>query len=241
MNIIVDDKKQIESLVAEEIINCIAQNNKATLGLATGETFINIYRLLVKEYKNGKVDFSNIKTFNLDEYIGIDELNHNSYHFYMKELLFNHINIDCNNTHIPRTSINFDESIGIYNRLLKKHPRDIQLLGIGRNGHIGFNEPDTPFDSKTHKIKLSEESRHDNSRFFSSLSEVPTHAITMGIKNIMNAKKIILIAMGDAKAEIVNDLINGDISEKCPASILKTHPNVTIYLDSKSSNKYRNA
>ena len=180
---------------------------------------------MIKAYQEGKVSFKNVKTFNLDEYLGLDGNHDQSYRYFMNHNLFNHIDINEENTHVPGF-INSDEEIAL------KGGIDIQLLGLGSDGHIAFNEPGTPFDSLTHITELTEQTISDNSRFFASIEDVPTKAVTMGLKSIMNAKKIVLIATGKNKADVVRQLIHGEISEALPCSILKKHDDVTIYVDS---------
>ena len=180
---------------------------------------------MIKAYQEGKVSFKNVKTFNLDEYLGLDGNHDQSYRYFMNHNLFNHIDINEENTHVPGF-INSDEEIAL------KGGIDIQLLGLGSDGHIAFNEPGTPFDSLTHISELTEQTITDNARFFASIEDVPTKACTMGVQPIMNAKKIVLIALGKNKVEAVRKLIHGEIDINWPCTILKNHPDVTIYVDS---------
>ena len=236
MDIIVRQKEYLYQMIAKEISTIVRHNPKAVLGLATGSSSVGIYKALVEDYRINRTSYQDIITFNLDEYEGISEDHHQSYSHFMKTHFFNHIDIRIENTHLPNL-IHSDErgSASSYNQLFNQYQLDIQLLGIGRNGHIGFNEPGTRFDSSTHRIKLDEKTRHDNARLFKSIDEVPQYAITLGIQNIMSAKKIILIATGLNKAEAVRDMIQGPISEDCPASVLQRHNNVTVYLDHDAS------
>ncbi len=193
------------------------------------------YHQLVKEYIVDQTDFSQVVTFNLDEYIGLNEMDKNSYRSFMNENLFNYININQENTFLPSTD---DSNYSKYDDLIKQYGGvDLQVLGIGENGHIGFNEPGTKRDSLTHKVTLEKNTRENNSVFFNSLDEVPKEAVTMGIQSILNAKKIVLVATKINKAQIMKDLINNDMSEQLPASFLKEHPNVIILVD-EDAGKY---
>ncbi len=226
MKIFIENKEVLEKLAAQEIINLVNEKENAILGLATGSSPIGLYEILIKDHKENKTDYKNVKTFNLDEYYGIPIDHEQSYHVFMYNTLFKHLNIDLNNTNFP--DLNDPHS---YTELLKENQIDLQILGIGSNGHIAFNEPGTSFDSTTDYVDLAESTIKDNARFFASIDEVPKRAVTMGLKDIMRAKKIILLAFGKNKAEAVSTLVNGDKSEDCPATILKDHPNVTLYLD----------
>jgi glucosamine-6-phosphate deaminase len=237
MNIYVFE--QLEDLyqaAAKRIIDKIKMNPYTTLGLATGSSPLGIYKKLIEGYINKEISFQNVKTFNLDEYVGLRPTHSQSYAYFMKKELFSNIDILEENTFIPSgAASNLESEIRYYDALLKKHKIDIQLLGIGRNGHIGFNEPGTPFISTTHIIELDPRTRNDNARFFKTPEEVPSKAITMGIYSIMQASEIILIATGSQKAYAVKEMIAGKIDSKLPASILQTHNNVHVYLDHLSS------
>jgi len=228
---IFENKESLSRAAAQYFIEVIKSNQKPVLGLATGSTPLGMYEKLIESYNDGKVDFKNVKTYNLDEYCGIDENHEQSYRTFMNNNFFNHINIDINNTNIPNATGDLDVACELYNSQLNENEIDIQVLGIGTNGHIAFNEPGTPFGSKTHCIELNQKTREDNARFFNSIDEVPTHAITMGLANIMKAKKIILIAIGAQKAEALRKMILGDVTEDMPASILQFHPDVVILTD----------
>ncbi|MFC0475765.1 glucosamine-6-phosphate deaminase [Robertmurraya beringensis] len=203
------------------------------LGLATGSTPERLYELLVDEVQKESLSFKNVTTFNLDEYVGISGNDRNSYRYYMNSKFFDHIDIQIENTHVPNgLAKNISKECENYeSRIEELKGIDLQILGIGRNGHIGFNEPGTPFSTQTHVVELEESTRKANSRFFQSLEEVPTRAITMGIDTIMKSKEIVLLVSGEKKAEALNALINGEVSEKFPASILQKHPHVTIFAD----------
>lgn len=237
MNIhILKSKKEIDIAVSSEIIQLVRNQPSCVLGLATGSTPLGVYTLLVKDHQVNRTSYQDVVTVNLDEYIGLSISHPETYYQFMHRNLFNHLNINPANTHLPNgLSDNLDESCQSYDDLFSRFVPDIQLLGIGANGHIGFNEPNTPFDSSTHIIKLTQKTREDNARFFNSLDEVPTQAITIGIKNIMDAKKIILVATGSSKAKAIYQMITGEVTTTLPASILQTHPNVDVYLDTDAA------
>lgn len=205
----------------------------AVLGLATGSTPEGLYANLIKKYNAGELDFSKIKTVNLDEYKGLTRDHDQSYYYFMNDKLFNHINIDKANTNVPDgTKDDGDAECARYEKLIKALGGiDIQLLGIGGNGHIGFNEPDEAFIRDTHCVKLTDDTIEANSRFFASKDEVPRFAYTMGIGSIMQANKILLVASGKSKAKAVYDTVCGPITPKVPASILQLHADVTIVAD----------
>jgi glucosamine-6-phosphate deaminase len=228
--------EELSQMAAAQIIAKIQANPKLNLGLATGSTPTGVYKKLIQDHKENNTSYKQINTFNLDEYIGISKKDPNSYHYFMCENLFNHIDVPLEQTHIPDgTAKNLDEECRRYEQFIEEHGGiDLQILGIGQNGHIGFNEPGTSFSSRTHIIKLAESTRKANSRFFESLDDVPTQAITMGIASIMESKEIFLLVSGASKAEALARLMNGEVSEQFPASILKNHPNVTIFADKEA-------
>lgn len=200
------------------------------LGLATGSTPIGTYKCLVEDYNNGNLDFSEVKSANLDEYCGLDETNDQSYRYFMNDNLFNHVNIDKANTNVPNGKAeDLEAECARYDALIEELGGvDIQLLGIGHNGHIGFNEPCDEFVKGTHLVDLGERTIQANARFFASIDEVPRQAVTMGIKTIMSAKKVLLIANGQDKKEIVEKAFYGPVTPNVPASILQLHPDVTV-------------
>lgn len=234
MNIVITDTyEEMSKKAANIIVSQVTLNPESVLGLATGSTPIKTYEYIREKYEGNEVDFEKTVTFNLDEYIGLSQEDPQSYRNFMDQHLFKHINIKEENIYIPNglaediqlECINYEEEI-------RKHGGiDLQLLGIGRNGHIGFNEPNVSFEARTHKVSLDEDTIHANARFFDSADEVPTAAISMGIKTIMMSKKILLLASGKNKAEAINALVNGPITPKLPASILQLHQDVTIILD----------
>lgn len=228
------------SLVAGKlIVDKIRSNPSLTLGLATGSTPKGVYDYLIEDYGANRTSYTQVKSVNLDEYIGLPAKDPNSYHYFMNENLFSHLDIIENHTHIPNGAAgDLEQECLRYEQLIKELGGiDLQLLGIGQNGHIGFNEPGTAFNSRTHIVTLAHNTREANSRFFNSLDEVPTHAITMGIASILESKEILLLVSGEGKAEALNKFVNGEISEDFPASALKYHENVTVIAD-KDALKY---
>ena len=238
--IVCENHKEISKKASEIIIDKINHQKNVVLGLATGSTPIELYRLLVQANKENKCSFKNVVTFNLDEYVGLSKDHEQSYHYYMYHHLFSKIDIKKENINlIEQTTSDLDAIAKSYNNKLNENKIDIQILGIGSNGHIGFNEPRTSFSNETFIVELDEKTREDNKRFFNSIEEVPKQAITMGIKNIMKAKKIILIASGQKKAEAIKQMILGPIDEKVPASVLQLHPNVVVVIDKKAASKLK--
>lgn len=231
--LIVDNYEEMSAMAAEIVINKIKQSDRFTLGLATGSTPEGLYRHLVEDHKQNDTSYKHVTTFNLDEYANLNRENENSYYYFMNDHLFNHIDIPDEKIHIPNgNEENLEEECNQYEGLIAQNGGiDLQLLGIGHNGHIGFNEPGTSFQSKTHVVELDETTRKANSRFFNTLEEVPTHAVTMGISTIMKSKEILLIISGKGKVETARRLLEGEISEDFPASVLKQHPNITVIID----------
>lgn len=234
--IVAEDYKEMSKTAADMMASQIILKPDSVLGLATGGTPIGFYKELVNLYKQGKFSFKEVKTFNLDEYYGLDKSNPQSYHYYMMENLFKHIDIDLENVNIPDgTAKGIEEECRAYeDKIRKAGGIHMQLLGIGINGHIGFNEPDVKFEAITHLVNLDEETIEANSRFFSSIEEVPRSAISMGIKTIMHSKKILLLAAGNEKAQVIERMINGPITPELPASILQLHPDVTLIVDKEA-------
>jgi glucosamine-6-phosphate deaminase len=217
----------------------IRSNPAITLGLATGSTPKGIYQFLIKDHQDNHTTYNQVKSVNLDEYIGLAPSNPNSYRYFMQHNLFEHLDIQGSNTYLPNGTVSdLEAECNRYEKLIEGIGGvDLQLLGIGQNGHIGFNEPGTSFNSRTHIITLAENTRLANSRFFNSIDEVPKQAITMGIATILKSTEIFLLASGEAKAEALARLINDGMSEDFPASALKLHENVTIIAD-KDALKY---
>ena len=224
-----DMSRKAANIIAAQVIlkpDCV-------LGLATGSTPIGTYKELIKGYENGDLDFSLVKTANLDEYRGLEKSNDQSYDYFMKANLFNHININFDNLNIPDgENPDADAECARYEAVVKAlGGQDLQLLGMGHNGHIGFNEPADEFPKETHCVDLQESTIQANKRFFEKVEDVPTQAYTMGIGTIMQAKKILVIASGVDKAEIVKKAFFGPITPQVPASILQLHPDVTVVVD----------
>ena len=230
--IIVDNYDEMSSVAAEYIAEVVELNPNATLGLATGSTPIGCYRLLAEFCNSKRLSFANVKAVNLDEYVGLKATHNQSYAYFMRRNLFDNIDIKLSNTRIPNGSAaDVAEECKRYSQLLAENNRDIQVLGLGSNGHIGFNEPNTPFNSTTHLVNLTENTIADNSRLFDDVNDVPRQAITMGISEIMQARKIILLASGANKAQAVRDMVKGEVTDKCPASVLQRHPDCVVIVD----------
>ncbi|MFC0525388.1 glucosamine-6-phosphate deaminase [Pontibacillus salicampi] len=227
------NKDEMNQKAAELMLERIRKNPSTTLGLATGGTPEATYEYLVEDFQKQGTSYEHITTYNLDEYVGLSKDNPNSYHAYMQEHLFQHINIPLENTHIPNgLAEDLDTECDRYDTHIHGHGGiDLQLLGIGENGHIGFNEPGTSFGSRTHVVELAESTREANARFFDSIEAVPTHAITMGIQTILKAREIMLLISGERKRDALHRLLHGGISEDFPASALKDHPNLTVITD----------
>ncbi|CQR46364.1 Glucosamine-6-phosphate deaminase 1 [Paraliobacillus sp. PM-2] len=237
--IIVDNYEEMSKSAAAIFVENVNKKPDTVLGLATGSTPERFYELLINEYKENNVSFENVTSFNLDEYVGISPKNSQSYHYYMNEKLFNHINLPSEQAHLPEGKTDhLQEACEEYEQKINTAGGiDLQLLGIGLNGHIGFNEPGTSFDQETHVVDLAPSTREANARFFDSIDEVPTKAITMGIKTIMQSKQIVLLISGEKKADCLYQLVNDPVSEDFPASILNQHPNVTIIADKAAASK----
>lgn len=239
----VESYDEMSRQAANIVASLVRLNPTAVLGLATGGTPVGMYKELVKKHQKGTLDFSGVTTFNLDEYYPIEPTNSQSYYYYMNENLFNHINIPEDRIHIPNgMSKEIEKECGIYEKMIVDAGGiDLQVLGIGPNGHIGFNEPDIKFEAGTHLVDLDQHTIEANSRFFNSIEEVPTKAISMGIRTIMQAKKIILLANGKSKAKVIKEMVLGDISPKVPASILQLHNDVTLIIDKDAAEELKAA
>jgi glucosamine-6-phosphate deaminase len=236
--IIVEDKKQVAKKAFEIIKETIQSQTKPVLGLATGSTPIELYNQLIQANQNKELSFKDVFTYNLDEYVGLDATHPQSYAYFMRENLFNHIDINQENTNLPQGDAkDLQQECDRYDALVKSMVADVQVLGIGTNGHIAFNEPGSSFDSTTHVIELTKQTREDNARFFEDEKDVPTHAITMGISSILIAKKIILMATSLNKADAVKQMIEGVVDTKCPATILQNHPDVVVIIDKEAASK----
>lgn len=229
----VKDYEELSKHAANYIIEKVRKKPNMVLGLATGGTSEGTYQNMINDYKENHTSYKEITTFNLDEYIGLDGNNENSYRFFMDTHLFNHLDIDKTKTFVPRGNVKDPlEECNTYELLIKEHGGiELQLLGIGGNGHIGFNEPGSSFQSRTQIVELADSTRRANARFFERLDGVPTLAITMGIATIMESKEILLLASGEGKREAIKRLLQGEVSEDFPASILNKHSHVTIIAD----------
>ncbi len=238
MNIIIaQDYNELSEIAAGIVSAQIMIKSDSVLGLATGDTPLGMYKELIKMYETKKIDFFDVTVFNLDEYCNLSRKNPNSYYYYMKNNFFNYINIKPENSYIPNGMAEDieKECIRYEEKIKYKGGIDLQVLGIGSNGHIGFNEPDINFEAQTHLVNLDQETIDANSRFFASREEVPTKAISMGIKTIMQSKMILLLASGENKAQAIYKTIKGKISPEVPASIIQLHPNAIIVADRDAS------
>ena len=230
--IITENYEEMSAKAAELIIGIVKNNPNAVLGLATGSSPIGTYQNMAKDYRENGTSYKNVTSVNLDEYVGLTADHDQSYAYFMRKNLFDFIDIDLTNTNLPSGSASdLQAECDRYNALLAGYQQDVQVLGLGSNGHIGFNEPGTPFDSVTHLVDLTENTIKDNSRLFASIDEVPRQALSMGIKNIMNAKSIIVVVSGKNKAKAVKGMVKGEITPELPASVLQLHPFVTIICD----------
>lgn len=231
--ILCDSYDEISLTAARIVASQMILKPDSVLGLATGSTPVGMYHILGDMNKKGEVDFSDAVSFNLDEYYKISPDNEQSYHYFMEKQLFSRINIKPENTHILNgLADNPDEECAAFEALIEQSGGiDLQILGIGRNGHIGFNEPDAALDSKTHLTALSDSTIEANSIYFNNINDMPRHALTMGIGSILKAKKIVLMANGKAKHAAVSELMNDEIKTSLPASLLKVHPDVVLICD----------
>lgn len=224
-----DMSRKAASIISAQII----MKPDCVLGLATGSTPIGAYRQLVEWYKNGDLDFSNVTSINLDEYKGLAPDNDQSYRYFMNTNLFDLVNIDKSRTFVPDgLEADSDKACNDYNKIIAGSGGiDLQLLGLGHNGHIGFNEPSDIFEKETHCVDLTESTIEANKRFFASEKDVPRQAYTMGIKNIMQAKKILIVVSGESKAKILKEVLYGPVTPLVPSSILQLHNDVTVVAD----------
>jgi len=215
----------------------IIENPKCVLGMATGSTPLPTYNALIELYNINVLDFRMVKTFNLDEYVGIGREHGQSYYRFMFDNLFSKVNISPKNVHVPNpVSKNFEDDCAAYDAAIEKSGGiDLQILGIGHNGHIAFNEPSKVFPFGTHIVNLTKSTIEANQRFFKNIDEVPKKAMTMGIGSIMKAREIIIIATGKEKAEAVKAMIKGNVDPMCPASVLQLHHKVTVFLDKEAA------
>lgn len=240
MNMIIcKDANAVGKTTAQEIAQLITGQGKCVLGLATGSTPIPCYNELVRMHKDEGLDFSHVTTFNLDEYLGLKPTHEQSYRYFMNQHLFDGINIELCNTFVP-DGVGGDprQCAGVYEDQIRAlGPIHLQILGIGNNGHIGFNEPGSSLASRTRVVTLTEQTIRDNSRFFSSMEEVPKFALTMGIGTILEAERVILLATGAGKADAVAAAIEGPLTASCPASALQLHRNPIFIIDEQAASK----
>ena len=237
--IIKETPEEMSKLSAELIAEVIRRKPRAVLGLATGSTPLGTYKELIRLHKEEGLDFSRVVTFNLDEYVGLAHEHPQSYHYFMWENLFKHININAKNVHIPDgTAKDIPAFCRWYEeQIVKAGGLDLQLLGIGGNGHIAFNEPGSSLGSRTRVKTLDEKTRQDNARFFRNMNEVPKYAITMGIGTIMDARQLVMLANGAGKTEAIAKTCEGPITAIVPATIVQLHPKATIIVDKAASTK----
>lgn len=230
--IITKDYEELSAKAAEIMLEVVRQNPRAVLGLATGTTPLGLYANMIADHKENGTDYSGIRTANLDEYKGLPKTHDQSYVYFMRKNLFDGLGIAPESTNIENgMAEDAAAECARYDALLEALPRDIQLLGLGSNGHIAFNEPGTPFGSGTHVVTLAESTVKDNARLFKDISEVPRQAFTMGIRQIMQAKKVLILASGANKAEAVCKMVKGDVTESVPASVLQLHPDCVLIAD----------
>ncbi|MDN3019431.1 glucosamine-6-phosphate deaminase [Paenibacillus sp. BSR1-1] len=231
--------EEMSEFAANYILDKVKSNCQVKLGLATGGTPVRTYEMLIEDFRRNYTSYQNVSTYNLDEYVGIAPDDPNSYHSFMFKHLFDYINIPREKVYIPNgLSADIHQEASNYEYIIDQIGGvDLQLLGIGENGHIGFNEPGTPFDTETHIVTLTESTRRANSRYFESVDKVPEKAITMGIASILKSKEILLLASGESKAEAIYQMFTGESSIDCPASVLKNHPNAVVVADEKAVSK----
>ena len=237
--IVTKDYEEMSQKAADIFIDLLKRKPNAILGLATGSTPIGLYKILIEKNKSNEISFKDVITYNLDEYCDLPKEHEQSYYTFMNENLFKHIDININNTHLPKGEGDSKANAQNYDEDLKNAKIDIQLLGIGSNGHIGFNEPGTDFEIGVHEVQLTENTIKDNARFFENdINKVPKKAITMGIKNILNADTIILVASGVNKANAIKSVMSGKVDKNVPASALNIHKGkVYVIVDKEAASK----
>jgi len=237
--LVYDTYEQMSKAAAKAVAELLNSKPNAVLGLATGSTPLGLYKELVRMHKNEGLDFSQVTTFNLDEYVGLKKDHPQSYHYFMHENLFKHINIPAQNIYIPSgTTDNYAAFCAWYERRIKECGGiDLQLLGVGSDGHIAFNEPSSSLGSRTRIKTLAQSTIQDNSRFFEKIEDVPIYAITMGVGTILEARRILFLASGPNKADAVAKAIEGPVTSMITASALQLHPDVTAYLDRAAASK----
>ncbi len=245
--VILDSPEAVTQFAADEVCTLLNSRkndpNGYVLGLATGGTPLGLYRELIARYSRGEMSFAKVETFNLDEYVGLVPESPNSYHYYMRENLFNHIDIDLSLTHVPETcGVDLVESAASFEHKIEQAGGiDLQILGIGADAHIGFNEIGSSLGSRTRVKTLTQRTLQDNARYFGSIDEVPQTALTMGIATILECQSILLLATGASKAKAIRDSVEGPITASVPASALQLHPRVTLAIDRQAASMLANA
>ena len=236
---VADDYKGMSRKAANIVSAHVILKPNSVLGLATGSTPVGMYQQLIDWYNKGDLDFSQVRTVNLDEYVGLAPTHDQSYRYFMQTNLFDHVNVDPASTNVPNGMAEDPEAECLrYNQVIRDMGGiDIQVLGMGHNGHIGFNEPGQAFELETHVVDLTESTIEANARFFASRDEVPRRAITMGIKSIMQARQILVVVSGESKADIVKAAFTGPVVPEVPASILQMHPDVVLVGDKAALSK----
>lgn len=236
--IVTKDYEELSAKAAKIMLEVVRENPYAVLGLATGTTPLGLYAYMIADHEQKGTSYAHIRTANLDEYKGLPKTHPQSYAYFMRKNLFDGLGIHSENTNIENgMAADEEKECARYDEVLEQLPRDIQLLGLGSNGHIAFNEPGTPFGSGTHVVALSESTVKDNARLFDDISEVPRKAFTMGIRQIMQAKKILILASGANKADAVAKMVKGEVTEAVPASVLQLHPDCTLIVDKAAAAK----
>lgn len=238
--IIVKDYDEMSRKAFEVIKEMVVNKPDCSIGLTTGSSTEGMYKYLVKDHNENGTSFENVKTYNTDEYIGIDFEDSQSYHYFMENKFYSLVNLNRENTYMPNNKGDLKALCDEYNAVLDKTTIDIQVLGIGANGHIGFNEPGTPFDLRTNVVDLDASTIAANARFFDGdLSKVPTQAITMGIKDLMASKQVLLLASGKGKAKAIQMSLEGEVTTDVPGSVLQNHDNVTFIIDEDAASLLR--
>ena len=236
--IVTKDYEELSFKAAKIMLEVVRENPYAVLGLATGTTPLGLYAYMIADHEQKGTSYAHIRTANLDEYKGPPKTHPQSYAYFMRKNLFDGLGIHSENTNIENgMAADEEKECARYDEVLEQLPRDIQLLGLGSNGHIAFNEPGTPFGSGTHVVSLAESTVKDNARLFDDISEVPRKAFTMGIRQIMQAKKILILASGANKADAVAKMAKGEVTEAVPASVLQLHPDCTLIVDKAAAAK----
>jgi len=228
--------EDLNKAAANQLIEAVRLNPNMVMGLSTGNSPLGIYQLLIQDHLENGTSYKSVTTFNLDEYEGMDGSEEQSYRYFMDKHLFNQLDIDKSNTHVPSGIGDLEAACRLYDEKIQKAGGiDIQLIGIGTNGHIAFNEPGTPFESRTHIAELSEETIVANSKHFVSENDIPKRAVTMGIQSIMEARQVIMVAFGKNKAEAIKGMLEGPVTTGLPASVLQGHPHVSVILDQEAA------